>query len=53
MDDIEQAVAWCAAQGYGLVGGIGQYEGIWKMAYVCGPDGINVALAERLDVAAG
>ena len=33
---------------HGLVGGIGQYENIWLMAYVRGPDGIIVALAERL-----
>jgi len=38
-----------AADGYGLVGGIGQYEHIWRMAYVRGPDGIIVALAQRID----
>ena len=32
----------------GLVGGIGEFEGIWTMAYVRGPDGIIVALAERI-----
>jgi catechol 2,3-dioxygenase-like lactoylglutathione lyase family enzyme len=37
-----------AADGYGLVGGIGEYEDIWKMTYVRGPEGIIVALAERL-----
>ena len=35
--------------GYGLVGGIGQYEHIWRMAYVRGPEGIIVSLAERID----
>ena len=34
--------------GYGLVGGIGQYEHIWRMAYVRGPEGIIVSLAERI-----
>jgi hypothetical protein len=38
-----------AADGYGLVGGIGQYEDIWRMAYVRGPEGIIVALAQRID----
>jgi catechol 2,3-dioxygenase-like lactoylglutathione lyase family enzyme len=46
--DIDAAVADAAASGYGLVGGIGEYEGAWRMAYVRGPDGIVVALAERL-----
>ena len=46
--DLQAAVDRVAADGYGLVGGIGEYEGAWKMAYVRGPDGIIVALAERL-----
>ena len=37
-----------AQDGYGLVGGVGEYEGVWRMAYVRGPEGITVALAERL-----
>ena len=48
VDDLQAAVDSVAADGYGLVGGIGEYEGVWKMAYVRGPDGIIVALAERL-----
>jgi hypothetical protein len=32
----------------GLVGGIGEYEHIWRMAYVRGPEGIIVSLAERI-----
>ena len=48
VDDIEAAVARAAELGYGLVGGIGEYEGVWKMAYVRGPEGIVVSLAERL-----
>ena len=38
-----------AADSYGLVGDIGQYEDIWRMAYVRGPEGIIVSLAERID----
>jgi len=49
VDDLEAIVARLAADGYGLVGGIGQYEHIWRMAYVRGPDGIIVALAQRID----
>ena len=42
------AVDRLAADGYGLVGGIGQYEHSWRMAYVRGPEGIIVSLAERI-----
>ena len=49
VDDIQAAVDRLAADGYGLVGGIGQYENVWRMAYVRGPEGIVVSLAERLN----
>lgn len=48
VDDIEAVVARAGGDGYPLVGGIGEYEGVWRMAYVRGPDGILVALAQRL-----
>jgi catechol 2,3-dioxygenase-like lactoylglutathione lyase family enzyme len=48
VDDLQAEVARLAADGYGLVGGVGQYENTWLMAYVRGPEGIIVALAERL-----
>ena len=48
VDDLQAAVDRLAADGYGLVGGIGQYEHIWRMAYVRGPEGIIVSLAERI-----
>jgi catechol 2,3-dioxygenase-like lactoylglutathione lyase family enzyme len=47
--DLQAAVDLVAADGYGLVGSIGQYEDIWRMAYVRGPEGIIVSLAERID----
>jgi catechol 2,3-dioxygenase-like lactoylglutathione lyase family enzyme len=46
--DLQGAVDRAAADGYRLVGGIGEYEGIWRMAYVRGPEGIVVSLAERI-----
>jgi len=52
VDDLQAAVDRLAADGYGLVGGIGQYENIWRMAYVRGPEGIIVSLAERMADAA-
>ena len=48
VDDLPAIVDRLAADGYGLVGGIGQHENIWRMAYVRGPEGIVVALAERI-----
>jgi len=49
VDDLHAVVDRLAADGYGLVGGIGQYEHTWQMAYVRGPEGILVSLAERID----
>ena len=49
VDNLQGVVDGLAADGYGLVGGIGQYEDIWRMAYVRGPEGIIVALAQRID----
>lgn len=48
VEDLEALLEELAADGYGLVGGVGQHEDVWKMAYVRGPEGIVVALAERL-----
>ena len=48
VDDLQAMVDRLAADGYGLVGGIGQYENMWRMTYVRGPEGIIVALAQEL-----
>ena len=48
VDDLQAAVNKLAADGYTLIGGVGQYEGVWRMAYVRGPEGIIVSLAERI-----
>jgi catechol 2,3-dioxygenase-like lactoylglutathione lyase family enzyme len=48
VDDLQAAVDWAAGEGYGLVGGIGEWEGVWRMAYIRGPEGIVVSLAERI-----
>ena len=48
VDDLRATVERLAADGYGLVGGIGQYENSWRMAYVRRPEGIIVSLAERI-----
>lgn len=46
--DLQAAVDAVAADGYGLVGGIGEYQGSVRMAYVRGPEGIVVSLFEQL-----
>ena len=48
VDDLRATVDELAADGYGLVGGIGEYENTWLMAYVRGPEGIVVSLTERI-----
>jgi catechol 2,3-dioxygenase-like lactoylglutathione lyase family enzyme len=45
---LREMVERLTAAGHSLDGGIGQYEEQWLMAYVRGPEGIIVALAERL-----
>ena len=49
VDDLQAILDRLAAGGYRLVGGVGQYEEMWRMAYVRGPEWIIVALAQRLD----
>ena len=49
VDGLQAAVDELAAKGYGLVGGIGEYENTWRMAHVRGPAGIVVALTERIE----
>lgn len=50
VEDLRSIIARLAEQGYGLVGGVGEHEGAWLMAYVRGPEGLIVALgrADRL-----
>ena len=48
VEDLQKIVDGLAAEGYGLVGGLGRYEDTWLMAHVRGPEGIVVALTERI-----
>ena len=48
VEDLRGTLAELAEDGYGLVGGVGQHEDVWLMAYVRGPEGIIVSLAERI-----
>lgn len=46
--DLQAAVDAVAGEGYGLVGGIGEYQNSVRMAYVRGPEGIIVSLFEHI-----
>ena len=48
VDDLQAILGRLAADGYHLVGGVGQYEGSWRMASVRGPEGFIVNLAQRI-----
>lgn len=48
VDDVPAVVAWAAGQGYPLIGGVGEYEGVWRMAYLRGPEGLIVSVAQRI-----
>jgi catechol 2,3-dioxygenase-like lactoylglutathione lyase family enzyme len=48
VDDIEDVVARLRLHGAELVGEVAQYEDIYRLCYVRGPEGIIVALAEQL-----
>ena len=48
VDDIEDVLARLRAHGAELLGEIVQYEDMYRLCYIRGPEGIIVALAEQL-----
>jgi predicted enzyme related to lactoylglutathione lyase len=46
VDDIEDVLARLRAHGAELIGEITQYEDLYRLCYIRGPEGIIVALAE-------
>lgn len=48
VDDIDNVVARLLAHGAELVGEVVQYEDVYRLAYIRGPEGIIVGLAEEL-----
>ena len=48
VDDIEDVLARLRAHGAELVGEIVQYEEMYRLCYIRGPEGIIIALAEQL-----
>jgi len=49
VEDIDATIAGLRARGAELVGEVAHYEGSYRLCYVRGPEGIIVALAEKLD----
>jgi catechol 2,3-dioxygenase-like lactoylglutathione lyase family enzyme len=49
VDDLQGLLDQLASDGYHPIGGVGEYEGVWSMASVRGPEGIIVSLAQRID----
>ncbi len=48
VDDLEDVLGRLRAHGAELVGEVAQYEDIYRLCYVRGPEGILVGLAEQL-----
>jgi catechol 2,3-dioxygenase-like lactoylglutathione lyase family enzyme len=48
VDDIEDVVARLRAHGAELVGEIAQYEDMYRLCFIRGPEGVIVGLAEQL-----
>jgi catechol 2,3-dioxygenase-like lactoylglutathione lyase family enzyme len=48
VDDIDDVVARLRSHGAELVGEIAQYEDIYRLCFVRGPEGIIIGLAEKL-----
>ncbi|MEU9336193.1 VOC family protein [Streptomyces sp. NPDC048290] len=48
VDDLQDVVTRLRAHGADLVGTVEQYENLYRLCYVRGPEGIVVGLAERI-----
>ncbi len=48
VDDIEDVLARLRTHGAELIGEVAQYEDMYRLCYIRGPEGIIVALAEQL-----
>jgi len=50
VDDVDDVVARLRGHGAELVGEIAQYEDVYRLCFLRGPEGIIIGLAERLSV---
>jgi catechol 2,3-dioxygenase-like lactoylglutathione lyase family enzyme len=49
IDDLDATIAGLQAHGATLVGAVEQYENFYRLCYLRGPEGIIVALAQKLN----
>ena len=49
VDDVDEVVARLRSHGAELVGEIAQYEDIYRLCFIRGPEGIVIGLAEQLN----
>ena len=49
VEDIDDTLARLAKRGAKLVGEVVQYEGIYRLCYIRGPEGILIGLAQQLE----
>ena len=52
VDDVDDVVARLRSHGAELVGEIAQYEDIYRLCFLRGPEGIIIGLAEQLSCSA-
>lgn len=50
VDNIDELVSRLTKQGAELVGEVVNYEGVYRLCYIRGTEGLLVGLAEQLDV---
>lgn len=48
VDDLDGIVKTLQQKGHDLVGSVQNYEGVWKLCYIHGPEGIIIELAEKI-----
>jgi predicted enzyme related to lactoylglutathione lyase len=48
VDDLDAVVARLLAHGAELMGEVVQYEDMYRLAYIRGPEGIIIALSEQI-----
>ena len=49
VEDIDETLASITPHGAALVGSVAQYEDMYRLCYVRGPEGILIALAQQLE----
>lgn len=53
VDDVRATVAGLRERGFDLVGELADFEDVYRLCYVRGPEGIIVMLAESLTIGSG